>query len=300
MEALPISANRKKWKDTSAPFPSISSATSIRDMALLHFLSYGFIQRAYVAGSFIAVLCAILGLFLVLRKLSLIGDGLSHVSFGAIALGLFLGFYPFYVAIPLVIMASYLVLKLTEKAKIYGDAAIGIVSAVGIASGVVLASLSNGFNVDLFSYLFGNILAISSQEVFLSVGLSVVILLVIIFLYNDLFSTTFDEQYARITGINTKRINVALMFLTAITVVLAVKVVGIMLVSAMLILPAATALQIAKGFKAAMITAAVIAVFAVLAGITISFYADLPAGATVVMVNFLLFVLSFLVKKFVR
>jgi len=269
-------------------------------MALLHFLSYGFIQRAYVAGSFIAVLCAILGLFLVLRKLSLIGDGLSHVSFGAIALGLFLGFYPFYVAIPLVIMASYLVLKLTEKAKIYGDAAIGIVSAVGIAGGVVLASLSKGFNVDLFSYLFGNILAISSQEVLLSVGLSVVILLVIIFLYNDLFSTTFDEQYARITGINTKRINVALMFLTAITVVLAVKVVGIMLVSAMLILPAATALQMAKGFKAAMITAAIIAVFAVLAGITISFYADLPAGATVVLVNFLLFVLSFLIKKFVR
>ncbi len=188
-------------------------------MTLLHLLNYEFIQRAYLAGSFIAVLCAILGLFLVLRKLSLIGDGLSHVSFGAIALGLFLGFYPFYVAIPLVIMASYLVLKLTEKAKIYGDAAIGIVSAVGIASGVLLASLSNGFNVDLFSYLFGNILAISSQEVLLSVGLSVVILLVIIFLYNDLFSTTFDEQFAKITGINTKRINVALMFLTAVTVV---------------------------------------------------------------------------------
>jgi zinc transport system permease protein len=190
-------------------------------MTLLHLLNYEFIQRAYLAGSFIAVLCAILGLFLVLRKLSLIGDGLSHVSFGAIALGLFLGFYPFYVAIPLVIMASYLVLKLTEKARIYGDAAIGIVSAVGIAGGVLLASLSNGFNVDLFSYLFGNILAISSQEVLLSVGLSVVILLVIIFLYNDLFSTTFDEQFAKITGINTKRINVALMFLTAITVVLA-------------------------------------------------------------------------------
>jgi zinc transport system permease protein len=270
------------------------------DISLIQFLHYEFIQRAYLAGSFVAVLCAILGLFLVLRKLSLIGDGLSHVSFGAIALGLFLGFYPFYVAIPLVIMASYLVLKLTEKAKIYGDAAIGIVSSISIAGGVVLASLSHGFNVDLFSYLFGNILAISSQEVLLSVGLSVVILLVIIFLYNDLFSTTFDEQFAKITGIKTKRINVALMFLTAVTVVLAVKVVGIMLVSAMLILPAVTALQIAKGFKAAMITAAVIAVFSVLAGITISFYADLPAGATVVMVNFLLFALSFPIKKLVR
>jgi zinc transport system permease protein len=299
-EALPISASRKKWKATSAPSPSTSSAINILDMTLLYFLSYGFIQRAYLAGSFIAVLCAILGLFLVLRNFSLIGDGLSHVSFGAIALGLFLGFYPIYVAIPIVVVASYLVLKLTEKARIYGDAAIGIVSSIGIAGGVVLASLSHGFNVDLFSYLFGNILAISSQEVFLSVGLSVIILLVIIFLYNDLFSTTFDEQFAKITGIKTGRINVALTFLTAVTVVLAIKVVGIMLVSAMLILPAATALQTAKGFKAAMITAASIAIFSVLTGITISFYADLPAGATVVIINFLLFALSFPVKKLVR
>jgi zinc transport system permease protein len=269
-------------------------------MALLDFLSYEFIQRAYLAGSFVSVLCAVLGLFLVLRKLSLIGDGLSHVSFGAIALGLFLGFYPFYVAIPLVMMASYLVLKLTEKARIYGDAAIGIVSSVSIAGGVILASLSKGFNVDLFSYLFGDILAISKREVFLSVGLSVVILLIIIFLYNDLFSITFDEQFARVTGIKTKRINVALILLTAITIVLAVKVVGIMLISAMLILPASTALQMAKGFKAAMITAASIAVFSVLAGVTVSFYADLPTGATVVIINFLLFALSFPIKKFVR
>lgn len=265
-------------------------------MTLFYFFNYEFIQRAYLAGSFIAVLCAILGLFLVLRKLSLIGDGLSHVSFGAIALGLFFGFYPFYVAIPVVILASYLVLKLTEKARIYGDAAIGIVSSVGIAGGVVLASLSKGFNVDLFSYLFGNILAISNQEVYLSVGLSLIVLLIIVFLYNDLFSVTFDEQYAKITGIKTERINIVLMFLTAVTVVLAIKVVGIMLVSALLILPAVTALQIAKGFKAAMITAAIISVFSVLTGITVSFYADLPAGATVVLVNFVLFISIFFYK----
>ncbi|MBA4319846.1 MAG: ABC transporter, partial [Flavobacterium sp.] len=134
-------------------------------MTIFHFLSYEFIQRAYFAGTFIAALCAMLGLILVLRKLSLIGDGLSHVSFGAIALGLFFGVYPFYLAIPIVILASYLILRLTEKAKIYGDAAIGIVSSIGIAGGVILASLSRGFNVDLFSYLFGNILAISNQEV---------------------------------------------------------------------------------------------------------------------------------------
>jgi len=266
-------------------------------MTLLHLFDYGFILRAYIAGSFIAVLAAMLGLILVLRKLSLIGDGLSHVSFGAIALGLFFGFYPFYIAIPIVVIASCMILKLTEKAKIYGDAAIGIVSSFGIAGGVILASLSNGFNVDLFSYLFGNILAISNQEVYLSVGLSFVVLFVILFLYNDLFSATFDEQYARISGVKTSRINLILMTLTAVSVVLAIKVVGIMLVSALLILPAVTALQISRGFRAAMIVAAIISIFSVLSGVTISFYSDLPAGATVVMMNISCFAVALAYRK---
>jgi zinc transport system permease protein len=268
-------------------------------MTLLDFLHYAFIQRAYIAGSFIAVLCAMLGLFLVLRRLSLIGDGLSHVSFGAIALGLFFGIYPFYVAIPVVVLGSYFILKLTERAKIYGDAAIGIVSSLGIASGVILASLSRGFNVDLFGYLFGNILAISNSEVYLSVGLSLVVLLTIIMLYNDLFSVTFDEEFARITGVRTEQINLILTFLTAITVVLAIKVVGIMLVSALLIIPAVTALQIARGFKGAMLISILDAIVSVLLGITISFFLDLPAGATIVMLNALFFGISLLYKRIV-
>jgi zinc transport system permease protein len=267
-------------------------------MTILHFLNYGFIQRAYLAGTFIALLCAILGLFLVLRKLSLIGDGLSHVSFGAIALGLFFGFYPIIVAIPVVLIASYFILKLTEKAKVYGDAAIGIVSSFGIAGGVILASLSKGFNVDLFNYLFGNILAISYQEVVLSIGLSLAVLTVTILFYHELFSVTFDSEYAKITGIKIEHINLILTFLTAITVVLAVRVVGIMLVSALLILPAVTALQIAKGFKIAMIIAGVVSIFSVLCGITVSLMLDLSAGATIVMVNILLFVISLSIKTF--
>lgn len=266
-------------------------------MEIFYFLNYEFIQRAYIAGIFVAALCAMLGLILVLRKLSLIGDGLSHVSFGAIALGLFFGIYPFYVAVPLVILASYLILRLTEKAKIYGDAAIGIVSSVGIAGGVILSSLSRGFNVDLFSYLFGNILAISRQEVYFSISLSLIVLGVIIFLYNDLFSATFDEDYAKVSGVKIKQINLILTFLTAITVILAIKVVGVMLVSALLILPAVTALQIVKGFKTAMIAAAALAIISVIMGITISFFGDLPAGATIVIINFIFFIFFFFLKK---
>ena len=267
------------------------------NMDIISFLQYSFIQKAFFAGSFVAITCSVLGLFLVLRKMSLIGDGLSHVSFGAIALGLFLGIYPFYVAIPVVMIASVVILKISEKARIYGDSAIGIVSAVGIAGGVILASVSKGFNVDLFSYLFGNILAISNTEVILSVVLSFVVLLVIYLFYWDLFSATFDEEYAITTGIKTNFINILLTLLTAITVVLSVKTVGIMLVSALLILPAVTALRLAKGFRSAMIISGISSLFSVIFGITASFFLDLPAGATIVMTSALLFFVSLVYRK---
>jgi len=266
-------------------------------MDIIQILQYSFIQKAFIAGSFVAIACSSLGLFLVLRKMSLIGDGLSHVSFGAIALGLFFGLYPFYIAVPVVILASILILKISEKARVYGDAAIGIVSAVGIASGVILASLSQGFNVDLFSYLFGNILAISTNEAVLSIALSFIVILVIAFFYWDLFSATFDEEYAKTTGVKTNSINTLLTVLTAFTVVLSVKVVGIMLVSALLILPAVTALQISKKFKTALLFGGFVSVTSVVFGIIISYILDLPPGATIVMLNALFFTFAFAYKK---
>lgn len=269
-------------------------------MDALHFLQYAFIQKAFLAGSFIAITCAALGIFLVLRKMSLIGDGLAHVSFGAIALGLFFGLYPFYIAIPLVMLSAVGIVKITEKTKIYGDTAIGIISAIGIAGGVILASVSNGFNIDLFSYLFGNILAISTVEVISSIILSFIVLMVMYFFYWDLFSTTFDESYAKTTGIKTEMINTILALLTAVTVVLSIKVVGVMLISALLIIPAITALQLANGFIQAIIYAMLFALLSVLSGITLSFFIDLPAGATIVMINAIFFFLTLIYKKIVQ
>ncbi len=266
-------------------------------MEIINFLQYSFIQRAFVAGVLVAVICSALGLFLVLRKMSLIGDGLSHVSFGAIALGLFFGIYPFYVAIPLVILASILILKISEKAQVYGDAAIGVVSAIGISGGVILAGLSHGFNVDLFSYLFGNILAISNTEVILSALLSIIVMAAIYFFYWDLFSATFDEEYAKTTGIKATFINNLLTVLTAVTVVLSIRMVGVMLVSALLILPAVTALQLSRGFKTAMMIGAAASLLSVILGISFSFFLDLPTGATIVMINVVFFGLAFAYKK---
>ncbi len=266
-------------------------------MTIINFLQYTFIQKAFLAGAFISITCAALGMFLVLRKMSLISDGLSHVSFGAIAIGLFFGVYPYYVAVPIVMAASYLILKITEKAKVYGDAAIGIVSAVGISGGVIIASLSKGFNVDLFSYLFGNILSIRTSEVVLSVLLSLVVLAILYFYYWDLFSATFDVEYAKTTGIKTNRISVILTLLTSLVVVLSVKVVGVLLVSSLMILPAAAALQNAKGFRLAILIACCFSLISVLLGVTFSFFLDIPAGAAIVMINAIIFALAVIYKK---
>jgi zinc transport system permease protein len=258
-------------------------------MDLLEYLQYGFIQRALICGAFIALLCSTLGVILVLRRFSLIGDGLAHVTFGSVALGLLFRIYPLYISIPVVMLSSIGILKLTQRARLYGDAAIGIVSSFGIAGGVILASVAGGFNVDLFSYLFGNILAIGPEELYISIALSVVVLVVIFLYFNEIFSMTFDEELARVSGIRTDRLNTTLALLTAITVVLTMSVVGIMLVSALLILPAVTALQLARGFRGAMLIAACVSFVAVTGGIFISLILNLPTGATIVMTGILIF-----------
>ena len=272
-------------------------------MNISEMLSYGFMQRALVGGALIAILCSVLGVFLVLRRLSLIGDGLAHVTFGSVALALFFRLHSFYMTlaiIPLVLGSAMGILKLAQKARIYGDAAIGIVSALGIATGVMLASIAGGFNVDLFSYLFGNILSITSSELVIAAVLFVIVLAGVAIFYNDLFASTFDEELAKSSGIDTGRINAVLVLMTALTVVLAMKVVGIMLISALLILPAVSALQLAKGFRTAIVCAACIGVATVVVGISLSFTMNLPTGATIVIINFLTFITAFAARTVFR
>ncbi len=266
-------------------------------MAIIEILQYAFLQRAFLAGSLVAITCASLGIFLVLRQMSLIGDGLAHVSFGMIALGLFLGIYPFYLAVPLVMLASVLILKISQKAGLYADAAIGIVSAAGIASGVILASLARGFNVALFSYLFGSILAINPSEAILSVVVSLLVLFLLVFFYWDLLAVTFDENYAKTLGVKTNVLNYLLTLLTGVVVVLSIKVVGVMLVSALLVLPAVTALQFSARFKTAILLSIFFAFVSVNLGILFSYFFDLPSGAMVVLLNLIFFMIGLTYKK---
>jgi zinc transport system permease protein len=270
-------------------------------MLISEIFSYGFMQRALISGLLVGILCAVLGVFLVLRRLSLIGDGLSHVTFGSVALALALKAQPLYVtlaALPLVLLSSLGILKLTEKAKIYGDAAIGIVSAAGIAAGVILAGATGGFNVDLFSYLFGNILAVSSEETAMAAILFCLVIAVVVVHYRKLFAITFDEELARSSGIKVERINALLAILTALTVVLAMKLVGILLVSALLIIPPVTALQVARSFKLTILLSALFSAFSVFGGILVSLVLNLPTGGVIVLINIALFMTAFVVRKY--
>ncbi len=263
---------------------------------IIEAFQFGFIQRAVIAGCFIGVCCAVLGVFLVLRRLSLIGEGLAHFSLAPIGFALMLGIYPLYVAVPMGILASFWILHLANRANMYGDAAIGLVSAIGVATGVIMASLGSGFNVDLFGYLFGDILAVSRLESAMTIALSIVVLLLVLLNYQELFAIAFDEEYARVVGLNTVRTNQILVILTTFTVILGIKVVGIMLVSSLIIFPAVTALQLSKGFKTAIIIAAIASVCSVVMGIVLAFLFNLPAGATIVIVNFVFFLVSYATK----
>lgn len=266
-------------------------------MELYDILNYGFIWRAAGAGILIAAISSILGIFLVLRRFSLIGDGLAHVTFGSVAIVMLIGVSPMYItlaALPLVMLSSLAILKLTRAKRIQGDAAIGIISSIGIATGIILVSLSNGYNVDLFSYLFGNILTVTQTEFFLALIVFIIVTATVIFFYNDLLAVTFDEELARTMGIKTNRINLILFLLTAVAAVLAMKVAGIMLVSAMLILPPLIALQLSLNFKMTIIASVIFSILSVIFGIIAAFLLNLPAGGTIVLTNvaFLLLVIG--------
>lgn len=248
-------------------------------------LAYGFMQRALFAGLFIAVACAILGVFLILRRDAMIGHGMAHVTFGGVALGLLLQVTPLFAALTVAVVCALLIVKLKEKAGLYEDTAIGILSSAGMALGVVLATLSGKFNVDLFAYLFGNILAIEPMEVGIAVALALVVVLVMICLYQEFLYQTFDAEAARTAGIRVGLLDGIIAVLTAVTVVIGMKVVGILLVAALLVIPSAAGLQLARSFRQAMVLSSVVSMSSVAGGLFVSFYWDLPASGTIVLLS---------------
>jgi zinc transport system permease protein len=259
-------------------------------------LAYGFMQRAILAGLFIGLACAVLGIFLILRRDAMIGHGLAHVTFGAVALGLFLKVSPLLAALAVAVLCAFGVVKLRKKAGLYGDTAIGIFSSFGMATGVVLASLAGSFNVDLLSYLFGNILAIEMAEVLLAIILAMVVLFVIVLFYQELLYITFDPESAKTAGIHVTRLDSVIAILTAVTVVLGMKVVGLLLVAALLVIPSAAGLQVSGSFRQAVWLSSTIATCSIMTGLFVAFYWDLPASGTIVLSSLVIFVIFFSVR----
>lgn len=219
----------------------------------------------------------------------MIGDGLAHVSFATVALALLLNQSPLLISIPIVSLSSLLILKLSEENRIGGDAAIGLISSTAVAIGVMISSVSSGFSVDLYSYLFGSILIISEMDVYFSLVLSIIIVGTVLYFYQDLFAMTYDMDYAKVSGRKTKQLNQIISFLTSITIVLGIRVVGTMLISSLIIFPTVSALRLSNSFKSTILWAVIISSFSVVMGLIVSISFDLPTGSSIVLINALVF-----------
>lgn len=252
------------------------------------FVNTPILMRALLVGILVSLCAALLGVSLVLKRYSMIGDGLSHVGFGALAIAAVMNWAPMAVAVPVVIAAAFLLLRISGSSRIKGDSAIALISTGALALGVMAVSVS-GMNSDLDSYLFGSILAISESDVVISVILALLVLVLFIFFYTKIFAITFDENFARATGTKAGAYNMLIALLTALTIVIGMRMMGSMLISSLIIFPALCSMRVFKSFRAVTVCSAVISVVTFIAGMVISYELGTPSGASIVCVNILCF-----------
>jgi zinc transport system permease protein len=267
---------------------------------VLEILEAGFIQRALITGIAVAVVCSAVGLFLVLRRHSLFGDALSHMAFGGIAVGMFTNIYPIWTAIIVSVLAALGMTKLRQSTKVPPDAAVAILLSSGLALGIVLVSISGGFSVDLFSFLFGSILLVSPDEVYMILGLSAGIMVILLLFYRKFMYIAFDEEQAKVSGLPVSKLNYLFIVLASITVIASIRLVGILLISSLIVIPNITAMLFGKGFKKTALISGMIGVFSVVAGILISYEANIATGGTIVLVLVMTFLAALASNKVKR
>ena len=258
---------------------------------MLEMLSYPFILRALVVGTLVSLCSALLGVNLVLKRYSMIGDGLSHVAFSAMAVATVMNWAPLWVAIPVVIVASYVLLRLSSDGRFSGDSAIALLSTGALAVGIFIISMKSGINTDINNYMFGSVLAISKSDVSLSVILSLAVLALYVLFYNKIFAVTFDEPFAKATGVRTGLYNLLIAVVIAVIIVLAMNLVGSLLISALVIFPALSAMRVFRSFRSVTVCAALISVLCAVGGILLSIVAETPVGSTIVVADILVFAL---------
>jgi zinc transport system permease protein len=254
-------------------------------------------MRALIVGILVSLCAALLGVSLVLRRYSMIGDGLSHVGFGALAIAAALNTAPLLITIPVVVIAAFFILRLTQSSKVKGDSLIAVISTASLAIGVMIISLTSGMNTDLNNYLFGSILSTSNQDMIISIIISIIVLVLYLLFYNRIFSITFDENFSKATGIKTNVYNMLTAVLTAITIVLGMRLMGSMLISSLIIFPALTSMRLFKTFKSVTISSAILSVFCFVMGLFISYFYSTPTGASIVLVNIIMLLLFTIIEK---
>lgn len=264
---------------------------------LQQMFSYSFLVRGMIVGMIVAICASLLGVILVLKKYSMIGDGLSHVSFGAMAIGLAFGFAPIKVAIPVTIIAAFLMLRISDNSKINGDAAIALSSSSFLAIGIIMNSVVSGTSIDLNSYMFGSILAISDEDMWICIVFGILIAVAFLFFYHYIFAITFDENFAAATGVKVQLYKTVLSVLTALTVVIGMRIMGTLLISSLIIFPALSSLMVFKRFKQVMIGSVVISFISFFIGMVCSYMFSIPTGASIVVVNLVVFISMTLVGK---
>ncbi len=265
--------------------------------------SYPFMVRAITVGILVSLCAALLGVSMVLKRYSMIGDGLSHVGFAALAAATAANVAPLKVAIPVCILAAFLMLKISENSKLKGDSAVAIVCSGALAVGVMIISLSSGMNTDVNNYMFGSILSISQEDAVITRVLSVIVIIVFLIFYNRIFAVTFDESFAKATGTKAGVYNMVLAILTAVTVVIGMRIMGALLISSLIIFPSLSSMRVCKRYKSVMICSVIISVICFMIGIAISFQYSTPTGASIVCVNLACFgimALTGFVKQKVR
>lgn len=256
---------------------------------LSEMLSYPFMVRALFGGMLVSLCASLLGVSLVLKRYSMIGDGLSHVSFGALSIALAMGWSPLKVSIPVVVLAAFFLLRITENSRIKSDAAIAMISASSLAIGIIVTSLTTGMTTDVSSYMFGSILAMTKEDVVLSAVLCIIVLGLFVLCYNQVFAVTFDESFAKATGVNVGAYNMLISVLTAVTIVLGMRMMGAMLISSLVIFPCLTSMRVFKSFTSVVISSGILSLICFLLGMMASYQFSTPAGASVVVVNLIAF-----------
>lgn len=255
------------------------------------------ILPALIGGIAVTICASLLGVTLVLKKYSMIGDGLSHIGYGALSIGAVLNLAPLKIALPAVIISAFILLRLNENSKLHGDSAIALFSTTALATGILVSSKA-GLTNDVSQYMFGSILAMSKEDVIISVVMSVIVILAFIFLYNRIFAVTFDENFAKATGVNSGMYNMIFAVLTAVTVVLGMMMMGSLLISSLIVIPTLTAMRVCRSFRGVVITSAIISVVSFLIGMFTALLMNTTPGASIVIVNAIFFVIFSLIGKF--